>query len=153
MQNKINQKVPIAKMDELIAAIKESGGGGKMYMHRLYVVLDTTKTSNQDNGYVSSLQLYVMTTRSTPYETFKDAYIGYYGNAGYQVSFVDGSTSVKYRTDTSETAKALVFHLSNSDGSLSVYFTPTTHMPKGVLFFPYSFSSMITRFVDTVTEV
>lgn len=35
MQNKINQKVPIAKMDELIAAVKESGGGGgsKLYLH------------------------------------------------------------------------------------------------------------------------
>ena len=36
MQNKINQKVPIAKMDELIAAIKENGGGGsKLYLHNV----------------------------------------------------------------------------------------------------------------------
>lgn len=36
MQNKINQKVPIAKMDELIKAIKESGGGiGKLYQHKI----------------------------------------------------------------------------------------------------------------------
>lgn len=40
MQNKINQKVPIAKMDELIAAIKESGGGGsKWYRHKVTIFL------------------------------------------------------------------------------------------------------------------
>lgn len=38
MQNKINQKVPIAKMDELIKAIKESGGGGgKLYRHNIFI--------------------------------------------------------------------------------------------------------------------
>lgn len=41
MQNKINQKIPIAKMDELIAAVKDSGGGGsKIYRHSIRVSYD-----------------------------------------------------------------------------------------------------------------
>lgn len=43
MQNKINQKVPIAKMDELITAIRESGGGGgKLYKHSVGVKFGTS---------------------------------------------------------------------------------------------------------------
>jgi hypothetical protein len=49
MQNKINQKVPIAKMDELIAAIRESGGGdggsGKLYQHKINISFTTSGKS------------------------------------------------------------------------------------------------------------
>ena len=46
MQNKINQKVPIAKMDELIAAVKESGGGGsKLYQHRVTMTFTVSSKS------------------------------------------------------------------------------------------------------------
>lgn len=46
MQNKINQKVPIAKMDELITAIKESGGGGKLYRHHIRLVSPNNSVPN-----------------------------------------------------------------------------------------------------------
>lgn len=38
MQNKINQKIPIAKMDELIAAVKNSKN--KYYLHTLHFTFD-----------------------------------------------------------------------------------------------------------------
>lgn len=52
MQNKINQKIPIAKMDELIAAVKDSGGGGsKIYRHNLSVSIDGVRYPSSSNFY------------------------------------------------------------------------------------------------------
>lgn len=62
MQNKINQKVPIAKMDELITAIRESGGGGgsKLYLH----VYPITSKTLDDSGFTVTFYSYSSTRYS-----------------------------------------------------------------------------------------
>lgn len=64
MQNKINQKVPIAKMDELIAAIKESGGGGgKLYRHDI-----SFYETGSDGSYLCHVYCTLYNTDPTIYE-------------------------------------------------------------------------------------
>lgn len=78
MQNKINQKVPIAKMDELIAAVKESGGGGKLYRHNI-TIYNTIRQYTCHVTYISSKGKY-NTYADFSNDIPPDAYLPCYGN-------------------------------------------------------------------------
>lgn len=69
MQNKINQKVPIAKMDELITAIRESGGdsGGKLYQHKISMSFTTSGKSGTGTVIIYSKSPDVITDLTANY--------------------------------------------------------------------------------------
>lgn len=77
MQNKINQKVPIAKMDELITAIRESGGGGgKLYLHNVTFPDDSSTTTNPNFDGEYNLNIRIINNDNTPitFESLRAAY-------------------------------------------------------------------------------
>lgn len=81
MQNKINQKVPIAKMDELIAAVKESGGGGgsKLYLHNVTFPDDSSTATNPNFEAEYNLNIRIINNDNTPI-TFESLHTAYRSN-------------------------------------------------------------------------
>lgn len=88
MQNKINQKVPIAKMDELITAIRESGGGGnKIYRH--YLTLELLGSSDTPGAFA-----YYYSSDNTPITTANFTTI--MGNKALPFSGMTGDKAISY---------------------------------------------------------
>ena len=102
MQNKINQKVPIAKMDELIAAVKESGGGGsgKIYQHKVTMTFTVSSKSgsavliiyNRSSDEISSLTPnYISNSLSIMYPRV------YIYNSFFDIIYIGGSFAIGFQ--------------------------------------------------------